>query len=119
MNREQIIRMAREAGLANPHEVVHAYCELKLTDHLEHFAALVAAVEREKVAAWMMQSGYATGHGDTIEDFLKELDWQAMERERKACAQICVGLADKTDLGAYGMLVANTCANEILTRGQA
>ena len=50
MNREEIIRMVREAGLANPHEVVHAYCELKLTDHLERFAALVAKHEREACA---------------------------------------------------------------------
>jgi hypothetical protein len=50
MNREDIIHMVREAGLANPHEVVHAYCELKLTDHLERFAALVAAHEREACA---------------------------------------------------------------------
>ena len=34
----------------------------------------------EKVAAWMMQRGYATGHGDTIEDLLTELDWQIAER---------------------------------------
>ena len=46
MTKEDIIRMAKEAGLANPHEVVHAYCELKLTDHLERFAALVAAAAR-------------------------------------------------------------------------
>jgi hypothetical protein len=50
MNREDIIHMVREAGLANPHEVVHAYCELKLTDHLERFAALVAKHEREACA---------------------------------------------------------------------
>ena len=50
MDREEIIRMAREAGLDDPHAVVHAYCELKLTDHLERFAALVAAHEREACA---------------------------------------------------------------------
>ena len=32
--------------------------------------------EREKVAQWMIQRSYATGHGDTTEDLLKELDWQ-------------------------------------------
>ena len=56
------------------------------------FAALVAAAEREKVAAWMIQRGYATGHGDTTEDLLKELDWQIDERiaaEREACAKVC------------------------------
>jgi hypothetical protein len=81
MNREDIIRMAREAGL-DP--------DLwNYTDAFERFAALVAAAEREKVAAWMMQQGYATGHGDTVEDLLKELEWQILEREREACAKVC------------------------------
>lgn len=46
--------------------------------------------EREKVAAWMIERGYATGHGDTIEDLLKELEWQVKEREQEAI----LGLAD-------------------------
>ena len=35
--------------------------------------------EREKVAQWMILRGYATGHGDTIEDLLQELEWQIAE----------------------------------------
>ena len=35
--------------------------------------------EREKVAQWMISRGYATGHGDTIEDLLQELEWQIAE----------------------------------------
>ena len=53
-------------------------------EELERFAARVAAQEREKVAAWMMGRGYATGHGDTIEDLLKELAWQIDEDLDKA-----------------------------------
>ena len=53
----------------------------------EKFAALVAAAERERVAAWMMERGYATGHGDTVEDLLKELEWQIREQEREARAK--------------------------------
>jgi hypothetical protein len=65
----------------------------------------------------MIEKGYATGHGDTIEDLLKELEWQITERmksegwrqcaagqrttqycdllelavanEREACAKLC------------------------------
>ena len=48
------------------------------------FAALVAKAEREKVAQWMISNGYATGHGDTIEDLLKELEWQLAESKAKA-----------------------------------
>lgn len=36
--------------------------------------------EREKVAQWMISHGYATGHGDTTEELLKELEWQIAER---------------------------------------
>ncbi len=51
----------------------------------ERFAALVAAAEREKVAAWMVERSYATGHGDTTEDLLKELEWQV----RESCVRVC------------------------------
>jgi hypothetical protein len=42
------------------------------------------ADERNKVASWMMTKGYATGHGDTVEDLLRELEWQVADR----CADI-------------------------------
>ena len=45
--------------------------------------------DRNKIAAWMMAQGYATGHGDTVEDLLNELEWQVEEREREACAKVC------------------------------
>lgn len=48
------------------------------------FANRVAAAERNKVASWMMTKGYATGHGDTVEDLLRELEWQVADR----CAEI-------------------------------
>ena len=82
MDREAVIRMAREAGIGP----VYGY------ESIERFAALVADAEREKLAAWMMRQGYATGHGDTVEDLLKELEWQIEERiknEREACAKVC------------------------------
>ena len=53
-------------------------------EELERFAALVAAAERERVAAWMMERGYATGHGNTTEDLLQELAWQIDEDLDKA-----------------------------------
>ena len=53
----------------------------------EQVAAAIAA-EREKVAQWMMRQGYATGHGDTVEDLLKELEWQVRESEREACVKL-------------------------------
>jgi hypothetical protein len=76
MNREQIIRMAREAGLAYGSDE-------KPLGSVTRFAALVAAAEREKLAAWMMSQGYATGHGDSIEKLLEELEWQIQEKLEK------------------------------------
>jgi hypothetical protein len=85
MTKEEIIRMAREAGDWNGQTV-------EINDvGIERFAALVAAHERKKVANWMVERSYATGHGDTIEDLLTEINWQAAEREREGYRQ---GYAD-------------------------
>jgi hypothetical protein len=35
--------------------------------------------DMEKLAAWMLANSFATGHGDTMEDLLAELDWQVRE----------------------------------------
>ena len=40
--------------------------------------------DKEKIAQWMIQQGYATGHGDTVEDLLKELEWQILENWHRA-----------------------------------
>jgi hypothetical protein len=81
MTRDDIIKMAREAGAMFDHMT---WVERDLAPVFERFAALVAAAEREKVAAWMIARGYATGHGDTIEELLQELDWQVREQERES-----------------------------------
>lgn len=95
MTKEDIIAMARRAGAHdNGNEV--RFVELR---YLERFADLVRADERNKVASWMMARGYATGHGDTTEDLLQELEWQIAENwtrgmvngvqaEREACIDI-------------------------------
>ena len=65
MTRDDIIAMAREAGAMFDHM---SWVERDLAPVFERFAALVAAAERNKIATWMMAKGYATGHGDTVED---------------------------------------------------
>ena len=95
IDKEDIIRMAREAGGADI--TSHGWTSwvgTQSTDFLERFAALVAAHEREKVAKWMVERSYATGHGDTVEDLLTEIAWQAAERERKACGLIVLDNSD-------------------------
>lgn len=123
LNKDDVIRMAREAGISKPWDQEPVKWET-----LERFANLVAAAEREKVAQWMMQRGYATGHGDTIEDLLAELDWQiaenwnraminGMKTEREACAKVC----DELVLEHPGRadLTAKQCADLIRERGQS
>ncbi len=94
--KENIIRMAREAGW--PSVAVDNLPGTEDMHRLERFAALVAAAERNKLAQWMIDHSYATGHGDTTEDLLDELDWQITESwskvvmtsvgaEREACAK--------------------------------
>ena len=101
MTQDEIVKMAREAGLrvgtnlsgvvlvGSPAEIGLAHLTI---EELERFAALVAEHEREKLAAWMIERSYATGHGDTIDDLLNALNWQIEERirnEREACARLC------------------------------
>ena len=85
MTQDDIIRMAREAGMTT---MAH-------DSRIARFSSLIAAAQREKVAHWMRNLGYATGHGDSIEDLLDHLGTQIAEgleaevlMEREACAVI-------------------------------
>jgi hypothetical protein len=60
----------------------------------------------------MMRQGYATGHGDTVEDLLKELEWQIREREREACAKVVEDYCGAWDDEGYALAAA------IRARGQ-
>jgi hypothetical protein len=107
MTRDEIIDMALEAGFSE--------WAVRTPQDLERFAALVAAAERNKIAAWMMANGYATGHGDTTEDLLGELGWQIAEKlkmEGESCADIC-------DQHASVEGIAQRCAADIRARGNA
>ena len=44
---------------------------------IDHGKQLAGIEARECVVRWMIARGYATGHGDTIEDLLVELEGQA------------------------------------------
>ena len=68
-----------------------------------------------KVADWMMANGYATGHGETMEDLLAELKWQIEEQiaiEREACARVCETEGERVDAAWV------SCAAAIRARGQ-
>ena len=115
MTRDDIIKLAQEAGLIRAGEHYTEPARWGITEITDFYQRAVAAerqriiaanapeiekinahikeleeavvIGREKVAAWMMRQGYATGHGDTVEDLLKELEWQIRERERELIAR--------------------------------
>ena len=95
-------------------------CECEFWEPQEHTS------DKEKLAQWMIKKGYATGHGDTIEDLLQELDWQIAENwnraliagittEREACAKLVeILIPEQTEDG----LIGHTIAKAIRERGE-
>ena len=87
MDTSKVIRYGKEAGLIPTGD-------FSITK-LEHFVSLiqkdlhelyssrlnaVALIQREKLVRWMMERGYATGHAESIEELLLQLEWQINER---------------------------------------
>ena len=103
--------------------VTHLDMELCAKGPHNAYTALAMAIwnkaietEREKVAAWMMRQGYATGHGDTTEDLLREAEWQIRESEREACAKVCEERQEVFEK-YYTKGLAAMCAEAIRARG--
>ena len=112
MTKEDIIRIAREAGIEAEADTLCHY--EGFVEPLTRFAKLVAEKEREVVANWIMDRGFATGHGDSIVDLLDQLEWQIAEREREACAKLCDVLAVHPE---YASEVTKLAALAIRARG--
>jgi len=58
---------------------------------------------KEQLATWMIKHSFATGHGDTFEDLLKELNWQIAEirnAARLTALQDVKGRYEKDDNGS-------------------
>jgi hypothetical protein len=51
-----------------------------VADRIQALLSQREAKDRETVARWMVENSLATGHGDTLEDLLKEATWQIKER---------------------------------------
>lgn len=77
MNRDDVIRMAREAGMLPVHFNRTSFdTELSTyTPELERFAALVAAAEREECAAQMMQEHENYRRAADSSDDHDHIDW--------------------------------------------
>ena len=99
MNREDIIRMAREAEAWDQidHDGIAA---------LERFATLVAAAEREAI----LKDGWRQCAKDQRTTQFCGMLQQAVLTEREACAKVCE---------EPGWNAANWCATQIRARGQA
>ena len=119
MTQDEIIAMSRQAGFIDADWNIYI-----VLPYFEAFAKLVAEKEREVVANWIMDRGFATGHGDSIVDLLDQLEWQIAEKEREACAKLLEttdlsGLKDNPAMQSWvaDMLLAYVKA--IRARGQA
>ena len=116
MNRDDIIRMAREAsGVEFPAPMDGVKIGMGI-EHLERFAHLVAAAERERIK-W-----------DSIHSCHPECDKpvcvamrKAVLEEREACAKVCDELVTHTQARGDGdaTLAAFSCAAAIRARGDA
>jgi hypothetical protein len=71
MNREDIIRMAQEAGFGGGGFVMPTHAG-HITHELERFAALIASAEREACAKWCETLTFIDGTG-TAEAFADEV----------------------------------------------
>lgn len=102
MNRDDIIRMAKQAGIPfNKYKLVGCdFCERDIDDELERFAKLIAAAERK---------AFAKIQFDSI--------LQGVRIEREACAKLCDSEPSR-DCGEYGQVSdAIACAEAIRARG--
>ena len=81
--------------------------------------------DMEILAKWMIKHGYATGHGETMEDLLEELEWQIAERsqraaevEREACAALCESMSGPIEIYNPEYVHYIGCADAIRARGK-
>ncbi len=134
MNRDDIIRMAREAGAAEPSSLYGRTDYVVMTQsELERFANLVAAAQREEsaeLAQEMIDVEYM------LDDFAKSIrigmrrlcddgrpkwlkDSMQVAAEREACAKVCDTLqqfGDEAMFGPYWKRACVDCAEAIRAR---
>lgn len=82
MTQDEIIDMAKQSNLLGVIDSFHYTNRQTWIEEATAFAKLVAEKEREVVANWIMDRGFATGHGDSIVDLLDQLEWQIIDRAR-------------------------------------
>ena len=98
MTQDEIIRMAREAGAIQVDGKTAFY-----TDDIEHFAALVAAHERNRLA-W-------------TQEHWTEYEHAIAAAEREACAKMCEEIGGSIYVSGRSQ-GADFCAAAIRSRGE-
>jgi hypothetical protein len=82
----ELLRRWRNVGSDPEVQINTRNLYAELADELE--AALALAGEppthKDVLAKWMIEHGFATGHGDTVAGLLKELSWQVIELQKKS-----------------------------------
>jgi hypothetical protein len=108
MNREDIIRMAREAGFE---------FKDRAEPKLERFAALVAAAECERNDAYIKSLHESVSwQAERVIACLKALE-KAVLAEREACAKVCDEVGERR-LHLMHNHTSSECAAAIRARGQ-
>ena len=122
MTREDIIRIANVAAEQSPRQDWNTNTWVFGEESLERFIYLVAATKQNACAQWMIEKGYATGHGDSVADLLTELEWQVREQEREACAKVCDDMKleweDQPNIAQAEIATLKECAEAIRARGE-
>jgi len=106
VNREDVIRMAREAGCVRSNHVLNPWSVS--TEELERFAALVAAEKDKEIARLREENIYLKEvYEDLVEDrkeLFDDLD-KAVAAEREAClALVNQGTGEATSADALKIL---------------
>ena len=124
MNRDDIIRMAKEAGF-NQILVTTTGTDVWIDDgfyleELWHFADLVAAEKDKEIARLREENIYLKEvYEDLVEDrkeLFDDLD-KAVAAEREACAKVCFDMAQRhNDIRSAAL---ETASEYILARGKA
>jgi hypothetical protein len=109
MTQDEIVKMARETGLVRTGDKWVEPARWGVTE-LVHFAALVAAAERERIIMLNApQIANINAHIKTMED--------AVAAEREACARVCENLKPFGPELELQKATAEDCAAAIRARG--
>ena len=128
MNREDIIRMAEEAGFFIQQNEIYSMStqsDQELTAWIERFAALVASAEREKYEAIITNMTKLLEAQQKREGVAVDMIAAGIAAEREACAEVCKKHADfyaglepsPIAQSAWAACIDNR--DTILARGQA